>query len=123
MADYGERFFACGDRKITLNFAPPRGAPLEPAVLRDVFCPECFAIKLTPINPTRAALRSGLCGAIDPADAAGSTRIAQRFRAAGYETILSVGELRENEIGSNCGMYAGAGSTTSQSVSTRTRFV
>ena len=31
---------------------------------------------------------------------------AEALREAGYETILSIGEVRENRIGSNCGMYA-----------------
>lgn len=104
IADYGDRFFANGDRKIGLNFAPARGAPLEPARLADRFSRERFAVKLTPINPTAAAALSGLEGLIDPADGRGSEELAERFRKAGFETILSIGELDENRIGSNCGM-------------------
>jgi 23S rRNA (adenine2503-C2)-methyltransferase len=109
IAAYGERFFAPGDRKITLNFAPARGLPLQPERLRAALLPDHFLVKLTPINPTRAARHSELIGLIDPADRAGSERVAERFRAAGYETLISIGELRENEIGSNCGMYAAQG--------------
>lgn len=107
MASYGEAFFAPGDRKVTLNFAAARGLPLDPERIASRFSPERFLIKLTPINPTRRAVRSGLETRIDPGNAAGSRRVAERFRAAGYETILSIGELAENEIGSNCGMYVG----------------
>ena len=32
----------------------------------------------------------------------------QALRAAGYETIVSIGELTENDIGSNCGQYLSA---------------
>ena len=116
MAAYGEAFFSDGDRKITLNFAPARALPLDPDCLRPHFSPERFLIKLTPINPTRRALQSGLEALIDPWDEAGSTRVAERFRRAGYETILSIGEPEENEIGSNCGMYVGIDAGGAQSV-------
>ena len=66
MAGYGDRFFAPGDRKITLNFAAVQGLPLEPKPLYPLFSPDKFLIKLTPVNPTVAAARSGLVGAIDP---------------------------------------------------------
>jgi len=107
MAAYGDTFFSPGDRKVTLNFAPARTLPLEPECLTPHFSPERFLIKLTPINPTRMAERSGLEGLIDPCDEEGNALVAERFRSAGYETILSIGELAENEIGSNCGMHVG----------------
>lgn len=115
MAEFGERFFEEGDRRIALNFAPAVGYPLEPEALLEHFPPRAFMVKLTPINPTMAAARSGLRGLVDPADPAAAWSLAGRFRVAGYETVLSIGELRENAIGSNCGMYvarfrdAGAG--------------
>lgn len=108
MADFGERFFGAGEgggRKVALNFAPALGYPLEPEALLEHFSPTAFMVKLTPINPTSAAARSGLRGLIDPADRPAAQALADRFRAAGYETVLSIGELRENRIGSNCGMY------------------
>ncbi len=105
IAAYGDRFFRVGDRKVTLNFAPATGYPLDPQRLAELFSPERFAIKLTPINPTKAAERSGLVGVIDPADPAGYQAVVDRFTSAGFDTILSIGELRENQIGSNCGMY------------------
>jgi 23S rRNA (adenine2503-C2)-methyltransferase len=106
MAAYGAHFVEPGDRKLTLNFAPAQGWPLEPARLRDHFAPDHFLVKLTPINPTRAAVRAGLRALIDPAAPERNAAVVAGFRAAGYETILSIGEPRENEIGSNCGMYA-----------------
>jgi len=105
IARFGERFFVPGDRRLTLNFAPAVGLPLDPAALTRWFDPEIWAVKLTPINPTAAALASGLEGRIDPHDESGCRRVADGFRARGYETILSIGELDENAIGSNCGMY------------------
>jgi 23S rRNA (adenine2503-C2)-methyltransferase len=106
MAAYGRRFFAPGDRKLTLNFAPALGFPLAPSQLLEHFDPAIFTVKLTPINPTAAATRAGLVGLLDPADPAACEALAQSFRAVGYDTILSIGDLSENQIGSNCGMLA-----------------
>jgi len=105
IAAFGERFFEPGDRLVTLNFAPARGFPLEPEVLAPLFSPGRFAIKLTPINPTFAAGESGLAGLIDPADEEACDKVVRRFEALGYTTILSIGALAENAIGSNCGQH------------------
>jgi 23S rRNA (adenine2503-C2)-methyltransferase len=105
IAAYGDRFFEPGDRKITLNFAPARQSPLAAERLAGLFSPERFLVKLTPINPTAAARAARIEGLIDPEDEAACRAIASRFEALGFETILSIGPLRENEIGSNCGMY------------------
>ena len=35
----------------------------------------------------------------------GCEAVAERFRDVGYETIVNIGELEENAICSNCGMY------------------
>lgn len=105
IAEFGDRFYRKGDRRITLNFAPAEGQPLEPSRLVPLFSPDRFMIKLTPINPTLAAGRSGLTGLIDPADEGSCRAIAEEFEAHGFETLLSIGELRENLIGSNCGMF------------------
>ncbi|MFH1144253.1 MAG: radical SAM protein [Candidatus Eisenbacteria bacterium] len=107
IGDYGRRFFADGDRKITLNFAPAVGLPLEPALLAAPCPPDRFLIKPTPINPTRAAFRSGLQSLIDPLAPERCEEIAAGFRGVGYEALVSIGEQRENRIGSNCGMYVG----------------
>ena len=105
MAEYGEHFYSTGDRKITLNFAPAKGVPLDPDALLPHFSPERFLIKLTPINPTRKSQESGLDALIDPADDTTCRAVQESFESRGYHTILSIGELSENQIGSNCGMY------------------
>jgi len=108
MAEYGDDFFASGDRKITLNFAAVKGYPVDPEALAPLFSPERFLVKLTPINPTHASAASGLAGAIDPAAPETARRMAEGFERLGYDTIVSIGELEENDIGSNCGMYVSA---------------
>ena len=105
MAAYGERFLRPGDRKITLNFALAEGMPVEPEVLLRHFDPECYLVKITPVNPTCQAVRNGLASYIDPHRPEGRTEVADRLIAAGYDVIVSIGDVRENQIGSNCGQY------------------
>jgi 23S rRNA (adenine2503-C2)-methyltransferase len=105
MGDYGRRFHRPGERKVTLNFATPVGFPLDATVLLENFSPDHFVVKLTPVNPTSKVIARGLTGRIDPEQADECKKLVQRFEAAGYGTILSIGELEENQIGSNCGMF------------------
>jgi len=105
MARFGEAFHEPQDQKITLNFATPVGYPVEPRALLDHFDPQRFLIKLTPVNPTVRSLANGLKGVVDPQHPQTGSRLAKSFQDAGYDVILSIGELRENLIGSNCGMY------------------
>ncbi len=104
MAAYGERFYAPGDRKLTLNFALAHGNPIEPEALLRHFDPGKFIVKITPLNPTYRAAENRLSSYIDPCQAEGYA-IVNALRAAGYEVIVSIGEVEENRIGSNCGQY------------------
>jgi len=105
IARYGETFFKPGDRKISLNFAVTEGFPIEAKTLLKYFSPDLFLIKLTPLNPTVNALKNNLTNCLfDGTCEEGSTRI-QSLRSRGYEVIVSIGEMEENKIGSNCGQY------------------
>ncbi|HDD60104.1 MAG: radical SAM protein [Thermoplasmata archaeon] len=99
---YGEAFYDDGGRKITLNFALADGMPVEPKVLLRYFSPELFLIKITPVNPTYQAVKNKLSS--DRVSREWG-RIIERLSSSGYEVILSIGELEENRIGSNCGQY------------------
>ncbi len=105
MAAYGERFQRAGDRKITLNFALAEGLPADPSVLLRYFDPARYLVKLTPVNPTVRAAQNGLATHIDPYHPESGQAVAQAMAAAGYDVIVSIGEVEENEIGSNCGQY------------------
>jgi 23S rRNA (adenine2503-C2)-methyltransferase len=105
MAAYGERFQRAGDRKITLNFALAEGLPADPSVLLRTFDPARYLVKLTPVNPTVRAVQNGLATHIDPYYPESGQAVAQAMMAAGYDVIVSIGEVEENEIGSNCGQY------------------
>jgi 23S rRNA (adenine2503-C2)-methyltransferase len=103
--DYGERFYAFGDRKITLNFALAQGMPVDPEVLLSFFDPDKYLIKITPLNPTYRARENELVSYINPLSAGQKYEIVQALQDAGYQVILSIGETEENYIGSNCGQY------------------
>ena len=105
MSEYISAFFRPGDRKITLNFATPVGYPLNVEEIKTFFDPKHCLIKLTPVNPTNKSLKNSFTGLIDPETPALNEKILKEFRCSGYDAILSIGELEENIIGSNCGMY------------------
>jgi len=107
IASYGTSFYRNGHRKVTLNFALMEGVDVDVGCIRRHFDPYCFTIKLTPLNPTTNAKRNSLKSAIDPTLADGNWRITRELRSAGFEVIESVGELEENNIGSNCGQFVG----------------
>ncbi|MFA5312591.1 MAG: hypothetical protein WC375_04620 [Methanomassiliicoccales archaeon] len=107
MARYGDRF-CCPeewDRKVTLNFAPIIGYPIDASVIREHFNPEKFLIKLTPLNPTLRSMDGGLSSAITSGPSRTSEMLINDFSRNGFEVILSIGEAEENRIGSNCGQF------------------
>jgi 23S rRNA (adenine2503-C2)-methyltransferase len=105
MKSYGEKFYSPGDRKLTLNFALAKDMPVDPKILLDHFDPQKFLIKITPLNPTYQALENNLSSYIDPSVADNGYEIVESLKMAGYQVIVSIGEVEENLIGSNCGQY------------------
>ncbi len=103
IADYGKAFYDEGSRKITLNFALADRMPLDPNVLLNFFSPDIFLIKITPVNPTYRANENGLSSTLLTFKEQNKTF--SDLQSLGYEVILSIGELEENFIGSNCGQY------------------
>jgi len=105
IAAYGNEFFENGDRKITLNFALEKDSPVDPEILSGCFDPKIFLIKITPINPTYRSEENGMKSYIDPERPRGDYELIERIREYGYDVIVSIGEIGENYIGSNCGQY------------------
>jgi 23S rRNA (adenine2503-C2)-methyltransferase len=103
IARYGERFHVKGGRKITLNFALAEGMPLDLAVMKRHFDPQTFYIKITPVNPTYAAVQNNLQSSVSAG--AKAEWLVGLLRSGGYDALLSIGALEENAIGSNCGQY------------------
>lgn len=106
IAEYGEQIYESGGRKITLNFALMQDVPVDPDVLLQYFDPAKFIIKLTPLNPTFMAQKNALASRLTSDDECAD--VVNALRDAGYAVIVSIGELEENAIGSNCGQYASA---------------
>lgn len=103
ISEYGSEFYEENHRKITLNFALSDNISVEPDILEYYFSPEKFLIKITPINPTYKAVNNGLSskGLLSGK----RNELISELRKSGYDVILSIGELEENQIGSNCGQY------------------
>lgn len=102
IAAYGKRFVRPGDRKITLNFALPRGERLDAGELRKNFDPALFLIKVTPVNPTRRADLSG-SSYVWSEPPAGLAADAAALEAAGFKVILSPSAPEEIAAETSCG--------------------
>lgn len=103
IAAYGQRFHRPGDRRVVLNLALAQGVPFAPAEVRRHFSPEAFAIKLTPVNPTARGQANGVVTVLRSDDDRAVRRAADELLAHGYDVVLSVGDEREDRVGSNCG--------------------
>lgn len=103
LARYGARFFEPGDRRVVLNFALSEGVPFDPGSLVRFFDPRVFAVKLTPLNPTERAREEGLTTVLRAAGAERTEAAVTALQAAGFDVVLSIGDPREDEVGSNCG--------------------
>ncbi len=104
--EYGEKFYSKGDKnekKITLNFAIQDQKAIDIDILKKYFDPEIFLIKITPINPTYKAISNNMATSLDIKFL--TENLIANLNKAGFQTILSIGELEENNIGSNCGQY------------------
>lgn len=104
IAEFGNKFVGPTDKKVTLNFAVIEGVEINPDVIISYFDPRCFLIKFTPLNPTEHSNQEGLLNGIDVHNPS-TFKPAQTLSEMGYDVILSIGELEENHIGSNCGQF------------------
>lgn len=82
-----------------------KGYPVDVNIVKQYFNPDVFIIKLTPINPTKMAICNELVSEIDAYNPGSADQIVKDFRSNGYDVILSIGEVEENKIGSNCGQF------------------
>lgn len=100
--EYGERFVKEGDRKVTLNFATIKGNAIDPKTINKHFNPKKFLVKVTPVNPNESVKEHGLESFVDP-EKPEVKELFQELEENGFETILSIGDLEENKVKSNCG--------------------
>lgn len=101
ISEYGKYFFLDGNKKIALNFAVNPNSIINPDIISKFFSPDIFLIKITPINPTINSLENR----IDTSSLPNSKEypFIEELKSAGFQVIISIGELEENLIGSNCG--------------------
>ncbi len=107
IAIYGEKFYDEKGLKITLNFALAQENKVNADIVKEYFSSEFFLIKITPINPTLNAAINGIHNDIDLTSGLPKRhrKFVEKLKNYGYDVIVSIGDTRENEIGSNCGMY------------------
>ncbi|MHA2358287.1 MAG: radical SAM protein [Candidatus Heimdallarchaeaceae archaeon] len=105
IAEYGDRWYKEGDRKITLNFAVAADSEIDPDIILEHFKPEKYWIKLTPVNPTNKAIHNKLQSGITEENSE-YIPLLEEFRKRGFDASISIGEWEENDIGSNCGQFA-----------------
>ena len=103
MAKFGEKFHKGNPQKVTLNFAVAEDSKIDPKKLAYHFDHEHFIIKITPVNPTYQATANNYNAKTRKQDA--YLALIDEFKSNGYEVVLSIGDLQENEIGSNCGQH------------------
>ncbi len=106
IVDYARAFHVQGGRKTSLNFALTEDVRLSAEELLELFDPSLFHIKLTPINPTFRAQQHKVANGLKGEAEIGT--LTDELRQAGYDVLVSIGELEENQIGSNCGQYVSA---------------
>jgi 23S rRNA (adenine2503-C2)-methyltransferase len=105
---FGDKFLNKNDNKIALNFAAMNEHSIEPGIIFNYFDPEKYIIKITPLNPTYKAVKNNLTSFIENENDFEVKKLKDEFNQLGYEVILSIGENRENDLGSNCGQYVQA---------------
>lgn len=103
MANFGEKFHKDHQQKVTLNFAIANDSIIEPDVLIKYFNPDNFLLKITPVNPTYKATENNYTSS--KTKSSEYNGLAEELKNVGYEVIVSIGDLTENEIGSNCGQH------------------
>ncbi|MFC1659069.1 radical SAM protein [Pseudomonadota bacterium] len=103
IVEYVEQFYDKDGKKITLNFAITEKTPIDVNIIKNIFPKNKCLIKITPVNPTHSAKKYDINSTNK--DEKFYDKIVKDFEKIGFETILSIGENEENNIGSNCGQY------------------
>lgn len=97
--EYGRNFYSHGKRKIVLNFPVSDKNEISGEKISLYFDNRSFIVKLTPVNPTYQSIKNKLC--VDSFER--MEKIKKQLDENGFDVIVSIGELKENMVGSNCG--------------------
>lgn len=97
--EFSTRFFRPGERKVILNFALGKSVPFDADVILRQFDPATTCVKLTPLNPTTRGAENQMSSV----ERETLEILAEKLTEGGFDAILSIGDPREDDIGSNCG--------------------
>lgn len=89
-------------RKITLNFAVA-GYTVDCDKLLKLFSPELYIVKLTPMHKTQAAVVNGISTDGDYTHPEPYQELEQRFKKAGFETLVFIASNDEDLGRITCG--------------------
>ncbi len=103
LAEFGKNFHEPGDRKVVLNFALAHDVEFDPEVIVDTFDPAHFAAKLTPVNPTARGAEQGFQTVLRSEHEKTIQAACDALTERDFDVVLSIGDEREDEVGSNCG--------------------
>ncbi len=103
LSSFGKDFHEQGDRKVVLNFALAHDVAFDPEVILDTFDKEHFAAKLTPVNPTARGAEQGFKTVLRSEHEKTIQVACDALTSRGFDVVLSIGDEREDEVGSNCG--------------------
>ncbi len=101
ISEYGSYFYKAGDKKIALNFAVNNESIVDVDIITKYFPAEIFMLKITPINPTVRSFDYNIDTKVIPEEK--DFQFIEILRKQGYQVLINIGELEENDIGSNCG--------------------
>jgi len=90
-------------RKITLNFAVVDGWPIDAPVLRSLFSPEHFIVKLTPMHETTEATTMHIKTHGDATTPEPYQRVESDLRAEGFDVLVFIASHEEDASRITCG--------------------
>ncbi|HAF07826.1 MAG: Radical SAM domain protein [candidate division TA06 bacterium 32_111] len=97
--EYGKSFLSKGKRKLVLNFPINEKNEISSEKISKIFDRNSFLVKLTPVNPTYNAIKNGLFDLSYKR----MEEIKKDLNERGFDVIISIGDPKENVVGSNCG--------------------
>lgn len=106
ISKFGDFWLKENDRLITLNFALGKKAVFEGQNICELFSPEKFLIKITPLNPSAKRPKNISLLNYDGTIPEKLNKEIDFLQKSGFKVIVSIGSKKEIEIGSNCGQIA-----------------
>ena len=103
VARAAEKLPAPVGRKYALNFALADSSIIDAKVLRRLFDPSKFMVKITPMHETRACVKAGLLTSEGYSAYAPYQDVEEAVKAAGFDVLVFIPSLDEDESRITCG--------------------